>query len=130
MLPFNKAVPYLRRLVAGLPQRLPGFDPRPSHVGFVVAKVALGQVLSEYFGFPCQLSFHQTLHTHLSGDGTRRISGRRTKRTVSPHPTLKKTYHLTKAVSRLRAFAQPQAIFKVQFMERCISVDHTPDRMN
>jgi hypothetical protein len=29
------------------------------HVGFVVDKVALGQVFSEYFGFPCQSSFHQ-----------------------------------------------------------------------
>jgi hypothetical protein len=26
--------------------------------------VALGQVLSEYFGFPCQSSFHQLLHNH------------------------------------------------------------------
>jgi hypothetical protein len=25
---------------------------------FVVDKVALGQVFSEYFGFPCQSSFH------------------------------------------------------------------------
>jgi hypothetical protein len=25
-------------------------------VGFVVDKVALGQVFSEYFGFPCQFS--------------------------------------------------------------------------
>jgi hypothetical protein len=28
-------------------------------VGFVLDKVALGHVFSEYFGFPCQLSFHQ-----------------------------------------------------------------------
>jgi hypothetical protein len=42
-----------------------------SHVGFVVEKVALGQVFSEYFGFPCQPSFHQLLHNHLSsGAGT------------------------------------------------------------
>jgi hypothetical protein len=27
------------------------------HVGFVVDKVTLGQVFSEYFGFPCQFSF-------------------------------------------------------------------------
>jgi hypothetical protein len=33
-------------------------------VGFVVDKVALGQVFSEYFGFPCQFSFHQILHHH------------------------------------------------------------------
>jgi hypothetical protein len=26
--------------------------------------VALGQVFSEYFGFPCQSSFHQLLHNH------------------------------------------------------------------
>jgi hypothetical protein len=35
-------------------------------VGFVVDIVALGQVFSEYFGFPCQFSFHQMLHSHLS----------------------------------------------------------------
>jgi hypothetical protein len=32
-------------------------------VGFVVDKVALEQVFSEYFGFPCQSSFHQFLST-------------------------------------------------------------------
>jgi hypothetical protein len=42
-------------------------------MGFVVDKVALGQVFSEYFGFPCQFSFHRLLHTHhhlSSGPGT------------------------------------------------------------
>jgi hypothetical protein len=41
-------------------------------VGFVVDKVALEQVFSEYFGFPCQFSFHRLLHVqHLSsGAGT------------------------------------------------------------
>jgi hypothetical protein len=39
-------------------------DPRSGHVGFVVDKVALGQVFSEYFGFPCQFSFHQLPHNH------------------------------------------------------------------
>jgi hypothetical protein len=33
-------------------------------VGFVVDKVALGQVFSEYFGFLCQFSFHRLLHIH------------------------------------------------------------------
>jgi hypothetical protein len=51
------AVSYLMRLVAG-------FDPRSGHVEFVVDKVALGQIFSEYFGFPCQFSFHQLLYTH------------------------------------------------------------------
>jgi hypothetical protein len=44
------AMPWLKRLVAGFPPRWPGF---------VVDKVALRQVFSEYFGFPCQSSFHQ-----------------------------------------------------------------------
>jgi hypothetical protein len=32
--------------------------PRSGHMGFVVDKVALGQVFSEYCGFPCQFEFH------------------------------------------------------------------------
>jgi hypothetical protein len=56
--------PYLKRLAAGFPSRQPGFDPGSSQVGFVVDKVALGQVFSEYFGIPCQSSFHQLLHNH------------------------------------------------------------------
>jgi hypothetical protein len=38
-------VPQLRQVVAG-------FQVRSGDVGFVVDKVALGQVFSEYFGFP------------------------------------------------------------------------------
>jgi hypothetical protein len=67
------AVPKLRRLVSGFPQRKPGFEPRSGDVGFVVNKVALGQVFSDYFGFPCQVLFHRMLnvHHHLSsGAGT------------------------------------------------------------
>jgi hypothetical protein len=45
------------------PPRLPGFDPRSGHVGFVVDEVALGQVFSKYFCFPGQFSFHRLLHT-------------------------------------------------------------------
>jgi hypothetical protein len=33
-------------------------------VGFMVEKVALEQVFSEYFGFPCQSLFQQILHHH------------------------------------------------------------------
>jgi hypothetical protein len=50
-----------------------GFEPRSGHVGYAVGKVTLGQFLSEYFGFPCQFSFHRLLHTHhhlSSGAGT------------------------------------------------------------
>jgi hypothetical protein len=48
-------------------------------VGFVVDNMALGQVFSEYFGFPCQ-SFHQLLHHHpSSGAGTTGCGDRRAK---------------------------------------------------
>jgi hypothetical protein len=33
-------------------------------MGFVVDKAALGQVFSEYFGFPCQSLFNQFLRHH------------------------------------------------------------------
>jgi hypothetical protein len=33
---------------------------RVGQVGFVVNKVASGQVFSEHFGFPCQIPFHST----------------------------------------------------------------------
>jgi hypothetical protein len=36
---------------------------RAEHLGCVVGKAALGQVISKYFSFPCQ-SFHQFLHHH------------------------------------------------------------------
>jgi hypothetical protein len=56
------AVQELKRLDAGFPPRRPGFA-SGQHVGFVVDNATLGQVSSEYFGFPCQ-SFHQFLHHH------------------------------------------------------------------
>jgi hypothetical protein len=52
------AVPWLRRLVAGLPLRRPGFDPGLVHVGFVVDKVARVQVFLQVVGFPLSISFH------------------------------------------------------------------------
>jgi hypothetical protein len=50
-----------------LPTTAARFGPNSCHVGFV------GQVLSEYFDVPCQVSFHRLLHTHhhlSSGAGT------------------------------------------------------------
>jgi hypothetical protein len=40
-------------------------------VGFVVDKMALGQVFSEYFEFPCQFSFH-LLHSTIGQIGAYR----------------------------------------------------------
>jgi hypothetical protein len=61
-------------------------------VVFVVDKVALVQVFSEYFGFPCQFSFYEVpIATYSSssiirGWYNKPVSGRRTKWTRS-HPT-------------------------------------------
>jgi hypothetical protein len=44
------------RLSAGLQPRRPGFDTGSAHVGFVMEKVALVQVLS-MSSFPCQFHF-------------------------------------------------------------------------
>jgi hypothetical protein len=43
------------KIVAGFPPRRPGFKLGFSHVRFVVEKVALGQVFSEYFAFTCTI---------------------------------------------------------------------------
>jgi hypothetical protein len=59
-----KAAPQLKRLVADFPPRRPRFGLGSAHVGFVVDKVALGQVFSEYFGFPYQSLFYKLLHNH------------------------------------------------------------------
>lgn len=57
---------------------------------YVVDKVALGQVLSEYSGFPCQFWIHGLLHHLSSGAGTiDQLVGRRTKWRLS-HLTPKK----------------------------------------
>jgi hypothetical protein len=58
---------------AASPQLPTVFEPGSGYLGFMVDNVALVQVFSEYFGFPCQFKFHQLLHNHLplsSGAGT------------------------------------------------------------
>jgi hypothetical protein len=67
------AMPQIRQLVVGFPPLRPGFEHGSGHVGFVVDRVALRQVFSDYFGFPCQFVFHRLLHNHhhlSSGAGT------------------------------------------------------------
>jgi hypothetical protein len=57
--PEEGARPTLRRLVAGFQPRRPGFEPGSVHVGFVVDKVVLGQVFSDYFSSPA--NSHSTI---------------------------------------------------------------------
>jgi hypothetical protein len=109
----------LKRLVAGFPPRRLGLDPGSGQVWFVVDKVALGQVFSEYFGFPCQSSFHQLLHNHphlSSGAGTigqkwPQYNG------LSPTPlTIKKKKGLRILYRRWREFCCKRCCTKVQVM--------------
>jgi hypothetical protein len=55
-------VTWLRSLVAGLSPRRPGFAPASIHIGFVMDKVALGQVFLRVLRFPLSIyaiSFHR-----------------------------------------------------------------------
>jgi hypothetical protein len=67
------AVPWLRRLVACLPPRRPGFDPGLVYVGFVVDKVALGQVFPRVLRFspvnfvPLVLHYTKKLIVFITG---------------------------------------------------------------
>jgi hypothetical protein len=95
----TSAVPQIRRLVAGFPQRLPGLEPRSVHVGFVADKVELGQVFSGYFGFPCEFSFHRLLHTHhlSSGAGTTGQTVADMPSGLSPRPKKNNVYYSVRA---------------------------------
>jgi hypothetical protein len=55
---FGEDVPWLRRLGAGLSPRRPDFAHWSVHVGFVVDKVALGQVTLRGLLFSLSISFH------------------------------------------------------------------------
>jgi RecJ-like exonuclease len=56
-----------RAIVQVVTRRLPTAAARVrvqvSSCGIRVYQVVLEQVFSEYFGFPCQFSFHQLIHT-------------------------------------------------------------------
>jgi hypothetical protein len=115
-----KAMPQLKQLDAGYSLWWPGFEPVSSYVGFVMDKVALGQVFSEYFGFPCQSSFHQFLrnHHHLSSGAS---SGRSTKRLSLTPLRIKKNTAYYKMFHRKHSLFKHcfEYILQVQFQEHC-----------
>jgi hypothetical protein len=66
----NKAAPWLRQLVAGLSPWRPRFAPGSVHVGFVVDKMAFGQVFSPSSSvFPYQYHYTMALHAHVPPGG-------------------------------------------------------------
>jgi hypothetical protein len=54
------AVPWLRRLAAGLSPRGIKIAPGSVHVGYVMGQIALGQVLTESFLSPLSTSFRRS----------------------------------------------------------------------
>jgi hypothetical protein len=50
------------------------FDPKSSHMGFVVITATLRQVFFEHVGFPCQFSLHQRLRVDYSSYHGRCVS--------------------------------------------------------
>jgi hypothetical protein len=64
------AAPWLRWLVADQSPRSPGFAPDSTHMGFVVDKVALGQIFLRVLRvFSCQYHSTVVIHTHISSRG-------------------------------------------------------------
>jgi hypothetical protein len=74
-------------------------------VGFVVDKVTLGLVFSEYFGFPCQFSFHRLLHTHYrsSGAGTigQLVAGVPSGLSLTPPQEIRKKIDILEAMNEM-----------------------------
>jgi hypothetical protein len=76
-----------------LPTSEPGFEPGSDQLGFVVDKVELGQVFSEYLGFLCH-SFLRLLHTHHPSSGAGTIGQIEISAIADPFPFhLKRKYN-------------------------------------
>jgi hypothetical protein len=58
---------------SGSRPRQPAFESVPAHVGFVVDRAALGQVFSEYSGFPCQSFYRLNTAAVLFEPGSYRV---------------------------------------------------------
>jgi hypothetical protein len=75
-----------------------GFDPRSGHGAFVVGKVPLGQIFSEYFDIPCKFSFrswvHPTSYPMGTGGSFPRVkrSGREADRSLADSGEVKKMW--------------------------------------
>ena len=61
-----KTIPWLRQLVVSTSTRIPGLDPRPLCVGFVVDKLALGQGFHRVLLFSAVALTPRVLHSDIS----------------------------------------------------------------
>jgi hypothetical protein len=66
---YQQAVSWLRRLIAGLSPRRPGFATGSVHVGFLVGRVILMQLLLQVLPFLPVSIIPPGLHTHTSPGG-------------------------------------------------------------
>jgi hypothetical protein len=79
------AVPWLRRLVAGLSQRRPEYAPGLVHVGLIVNKVAVRQVCSSSSVLLCHYHSILALNSHILSVMSNRPVKRPQFRDVSLH---------------------------------------------
>lgn len=117
----------VRRLVTGLPPRRPGFDPRSGNVWFLVDKVAMGQIFSEYLALSCQLSCHPVFHAYLSSGLWQcgPTSGWRTKWTQShPPPSPNTNWKKPKYGGEFVAHFLRPARTQVSSARRCLGSLH------
>jgi hypothetical protein len=60
----HRGVLLSRQSVAEFPTRRSRLNPRSGHAEFLIAKVTLVQVFSEYFDFPLHFSLNEMFHIH------------------------------------------------------------------
>jgi hypothetical protein len=99
MIVYYVQAPVTLHAVPSVSRRLPIAAARSGQVGFVVEKAEVGQVFSEYFGFPVQ-AFHRLLHTrhHASSSGTGTLGHSVASvivESVPVHPKKRKALQLT-----------------------------------
>jgi hypothetical protein len=89
--PDGKAEAYVCKRSNSYPWRRPGFNPRSVHVGFVVDKMALGQVfLLSTSVSPRQFAFYQILHSSHLPSGANTVGHFRPKyKGTQSHPNLR-----------------------------------------
>jgi hypothetical protein len=100
-----KAVPWLRSLAIGLTPWKPGFDPTSVQVGFVVERLALGQVSVRVLRF-CSVNYHSTDTSHSLTCHTWDVKGaiqRHSSTEIQSHPATRTKHqkHFTRWCSWL-----------------------------
>jgi hypothetical protein len=120
--------------VVGSSPRRPAFYLRSGHMGFVVDKVALGQIFPKYFSLPCQFLFHRLLHAHhlSSGPGTIRqiVADVPSGLSVTSHHKIKKVLKMLGLNSFRRRVMLEVVIVNSSVISTCVFVGYFKKTFN